>query len=316
MVNKQYKDRVFRLVFNDKRSLLELYNALNNSHYDDPGLLEITTLEDAVYMSMKNDLSFLIDHVLNLYEHQSTFNPNMPLRGLFYLSDIYRRYVACHKLNLYGSRLCTLPIPNYLVFYNGTKSAPDRTVLKLSDAFPCKTDVRPCMEVEAVMLNINMGHNLEIMERCKRLRDYACFVERVRLEIGTHRTLETAVSRAVNNCIRDGILAEFLSAHKAEVLDMVLYDYNEQEHIEMEREEAKEEGFEEGFDEGLEKGVSKGLKDALEELLSGFGPLPAQIRERIERETSSAALREWIRLSARAESVEEFVEKAGISAAP
>lgn len=104
MINKKYKDRIFRLVFNDNGSLLELYNALNNSHYDDPQLLEITTLEDAVYMSMKNDLSFLIDDVLNLY----------------------------------GSRLCTLPAPNYVVFYNGTKAAPDRSLLKLSDAFPAE----------------------------------------------------------------------------------------------------------------------------------------------------------------------------------
>lgn len=304
MVSKQYKDRLFRLVFNDKGSLLNLYNALNNSHYEDPELLEITTLDDAVYMSIKNDLSFLIDNVLNLYEHQSTFNPNMPLRGLFYLSDIYRKYVTAHKLNLYGSRLCMLPVPNYLVFYNGTKAMPDRTVLKLSDAFKCKNRKQTSMDMEAVMLNINMGHNHEMMERCCKLKEYACFVERVRLRLRTSDPLEAAVHEAVSSCIRDGILAEFLSAHKAEVLEMILYDYNEQEHIEMEREEAKEEGF------------TEGLKAVLKDFLSSLGPLPELLNELIDQEDSSPTLKDWIRLSAKAESIEEFIDRAGISLTP
>ena len=158
-VNRIYKDRLFRLVFSDRRNLLELYNALNGSHYEDPEALEITTLEDAIYMSVKNDLSFLIDNVLNLYEHQSTYNPNMPTRGFFYLADVYRKYVEQRKLNLYGSRLAKLPLPQYLVFYNGLKSEPDRVVLKLSDAFACPEGMKPCLEFEAVMLNINLVHS-------------------------------------------------------------------------------------------------------------------------------------------------------------
>lgn len=182
------------------------------------------------------------------------------------------------------------------------------SLLKLSDAFPGGDGVRPCMELEAVMLNINLGHNLEIMERCRKLKDYACFVEHVRVGIGSGHTLEEAVREAVRRCIQDGILAEFLSEHKAEVLDMILYDYNEQEHIAMEREEAKEEGYREGRTEGIERGISQGLQDTLKDFLSSIGPLLVQLVEIIENEASPSTLRDWLRLSARVESIEEFTK--------
>ncbi len=91
--NRKYKNTVFRMLFSDKVNLLSLYNAINDSNYTDPNQLEIVTLENAVYMGMKNDLSFLIDTSLFLYEHQSTYNPNMPLRDLFYISSEYQKLV-------------------------------------------------------------------------------------------------------------------------------------------------------------------------------------------------------------------------------
>lgn len=220
--------------------------------------LEITTLDDGVYLSMKNDLSFLVNGVLNLYEHQSTYNPNMPVRGFFYLADVYRKYVVEHKLNLYGSRLAKLPSPKYLVFYNGRKEEPDRKILRLSDAFQGGRNAEPCLELCAVMLNINLGRNQVLMERCRTLKEYAQFVDRVRRMIAETGALESAVDCAVEDCIRDGILENFLSSHRAEVLDVILTDYNEQEYIAMEREEAWEEGRAEGLTEGLSEGLSEG----------------------------------------------------------
>ncbi|MDO4556077.1 MAG: hypothetical protein Q4B70_13155, partial [Lachnospiraceae bacterium] len=150
-VNRQYKDRLFRFIFRDKASLLQLYNAINGTDYQDPDALEVNTIENAVYMSMKNDLSFLIYSILNLYEHQSTWNPNMPLRNLLYISDLLKRYITQKKLDLYSSRLIKLPTPQAIVFYNGTKEEPERQVLRLSDSYEV-SGKEGCLELSTVVL--------------------------------------------------------------------------------------------------------------------------------------------------------------------
>lgn len=237
--NSQHKDRLFRLIFREKRHLLSLYNAMSGNDYEDPEELELTTLEDVIYIGMKNDVSFLLDDVLNLWEHQSSFNPNMPIRGLSYLARLYQRFIEEHRINIYSSRLQKLPLPQYVVFYNGLREEPDRLELKLSDAFFRKSgsDLLPCLEVRAVMLNINWGKNRELMEQCKQLREYAQFVARVRGGVKEGLDAEAAVNAAVDSCIQDGILREILSAHKAEVIAMFLTEYDEEKHMAMEREE-------------------------------------------------------------------------------
>ena len=109
--DRKYKDRLFRLVFSDKKDLLDLYNAVNGTDYQNPEELEVNTLENVLYLSMKNDLSFLIDAELNLYEHQSTCNPNMPMRGFLYFGDLYSAYIALREINLYSSTAKQFPIP-------------------------------------------------------------------------------------------------------------------------------------------------------------------------------------------------------------
>ena len=226
--NHKYKDRLFRLVFNNKRDLLDLYNALNNTCYENPNDLEVNTLEDAVYLSMKNDISFLIGETLNLYEHQSTYNPNMPLRGLIYLARLYDGYVETKNINLYSSSLKKLPIPQYFVFYNGTKEQPDETILQLTDAFESVSDNRqPCLQCTAVMLNINYGHNLALMEKCQRLKEYSIFVDTVRIQCKKTSDPRHAVTKAVDICIEKEILRDVLVKHKAEVISMVLTSFNQ-----------------------------------------------------------------------------------------
>ena len=134
-VNKQYKDRLFKLVFKAKKDLLELYNAINDTNHDNPDDIEINTIEDVVYMGMKNDVSFLVCDILNLYEHQSTFRRNLPLRGLFYFARLHQKIVGNEK-KLYSSKRIELPYPQFIVFYNGTANEPERQVLELNDAFP------------------------------------------------------------------------------------------------------------------------------------------------------------------------------------
>ena len=150
--NRLYKSRLFVMIFEDKRNLLELYNAVSGKHYEDPELLEINTLENAIYMSMRNDLSFLIDPRLSLYEHQSTYSPNLPLRFLLYLADLLSEMTKDE--NLYGSRKVQIPPPRFVVFYNGEEKQPDRKILKLSDLYAVAEEEHK-LELEVLMLNIN-----------------------------------------------------------------------------------------------------------------------------------------------------------------
>ena len=105
-VNRQYKDRLFKLIFRDKKDLLQLYNAVNNTEYDNPEDIEVNTLEDVIYMGMKNDVSFLLTDILNLYEHQSTFNPNLPLRGLLYFARLFQNGARKKMQHFNVVRLC------------------------------------------------------------------------------------------------------------------------------------------------------------------------------------------------------------------
>ncbi len=175
------------MLFNDRERLLELYNAVSGRDYRDPGSLTINTLENAIYLSMKNDISFLIDFRLSLYEHQSTYNPNMPLRFLFYLADLYS--AMTQGKNRYGVTRISLPTPEFVVFYNGEDEQPDRQELRLSDSY-------------------------EIMD----------------------------AERAITECIQEGILREFLEKNRAEARAVSIYEYNEEEHMRMEREEFFEKG--------------------------------------------------------------------------
>ncbi|MCB5459547.1 hypothetical protein, partial [Mediterraneibacter gnavus] len=200
------------MLYQDKKELLDLYNAISGKHYEDPELLEINTLENAIYMTMRNDLSFLIDFRLSLYEHQSTYSPNLPLRDLFYISDLYSGMVKDE--NLYGIKLVQIPAPQFVIFYNGMKEMPDRTVLRLSDAYSVKEE-NPALELTAVMLNINRGHNEKLKGLCKSLKDYSEYTARVR-EYADTMPISEAVEQAICECIQEGILAEFLKQNRAE----------------------------------------------------------------------------------------------------
>ena len=125
-VKRNQKDTVFRMLFREKKELLKLYNAMSGGNYTNPDELEIVTLENALFMSTKNDLAFLIDMRLQLYEHQSTWNPNMPYRFLNYVVDEYERLLA--DKNIYGGKLLTLPTPKFVVFYNVREGKSEHVV--------------------------------------------------------------------------------------------------------------------------------------------------------------------------------------------
>ena len=237
-VNRIYKDRLYKMIFNDKSELLKLYNAINGTHYDDPAMLTITTLDNAIYMTMENDLSFIIDMRLALYEQQSTVNPNLPLRFLMYITDIYSAYTK--DMNIYGSKKVQIPLPSFVIFYNGVKSQPDRTEFLLSELFHPTTD-QPALELKAVMLNINKGHNQELMNACHTLRDYSEYVARIRT-YSAEMPLTDAVEKAITECTHENILRDFLLKNRAEAKAMSIYEYDEEKTLRMFREEGYEDG--------------------------------------------------------------------------
>ena len=238
-----YKDSVFRMLFKEKPELLSLYNAIYGTEYDDPQQLEVTTLDNAVYMNLKNDISCILDFRLALLEHQSTFNPNMPLRYLMYVADLYQKLTL--ELDIYSSRQIMLPNPSFVVLYNGEREQPEKRVLCLSDSYSWKGERDTALELKVLQLNINEGYNQDIVTRCPALSEYTQFVSRVRKNQKTMPVPE-AVDHAVKSCIRDGILTDFLRKNRAEVVKMSIYEYDEEKHFRTLREEGREEGLEEG----------------------------------------------------------------------
>ena len=242
-INRAYKDSVFRMIFREKKELLSLYNALYGVSHNDPDGLEVVTLENAVYMGLKNDISCILDFHLALLEHQSTYNPNMPLRSLMYVADLYQKLTA--ELDIYSARQIKLPNPGFIVLYNGEKEQPEKKVLCLSDAYSWKGENK-ALELKVLQLNINKGYNENIVSRCPALSGYIQFVSRVR-ELQKKYPIAEAADQAVKECIRDGILEDFFKKNRAEVWKMSIYEYDEEKHHRTLREEGREEGRKESI---------------------------------------------------------------------
>ena len=280
-LNTKYKDRLFRLIFREKKELLELYNAVNESHYTNPDDLEITTIEDAVYMGMQNDLSFIIGDEMNLYEHQSTFSPNLPLRGLFYFSAVYKAYIEPVKHKLYFDSKLEIPFPQYIIFYNGIEKKPERQELKLSTLFVGNGKGKtPALECTALMLNVNYGQNKELMERCKTLKEYAQFIAIIRRNLAENMKHREAVEQAVDECIRNDILADILRKNRSEIVDSILTEWDENEYREFLKEESWKEGCEAGRNAGRIEGRSEGIEMMIQSCIE-FGIDRQKICEKI-----------------------------------
>ncbi len=290
MKKSNYKDSMFRMLYLDKKELLSLYNAVNGTQYTNEDELEINTLRNAIYMNIKNDVSFLFNFQVNLYEQQSTVNPNMPLRDLFYVSDLLQNYVK--DFDLYGRGLVKIPAPRFIVFYNGKEKQPECKVYKLSDAFSKKQD-EPELELIVTVLNINAGNNAELLGRCKTLREYMQYIERVR-KYAMQMPIEEAVECAITECIEEGILAEFLKRNRAEAIKVSIYEYNEELHLANVRRE--------GYEEGMVHGIAQSILGLLEDL----GNVSEEVRIIIGEQTEEETLTKWLKLAARSKTLDEF----------
>ena len=313
-MQRNYKDTVFRMLFNNKEALLSLYNAINGTHYERTDDLEIITLENAVYMAMKNDIAFILGLYMNLYEHQSTLNPNMPLRDLFYIAKQMEKVVIDDTL--YSSRVVKIPTPKFIVFYNGVDACEERRILKLSDAFQ-KKEEEVDLELKVLVLNINAGMNRQIMESCQTLKEYSIYVERVR-KYRAVMPIEQAVEKAVTECIGENILADFLKKQRAEVVAMSILEYNEEEEIKKIRASERRGGYDDGWNAGRIEGEAAGRtegeaigkleerKRVILEILEQKGKITGALKEKIQNQNDMTVLKDWLQKACTIESIEEF----------
>ena len=243
-VNREYKDRLFSFIYGsaeNKEWTLDLYNAVNGTDYTDPSEINITTIREVLYLGMRNDVSFIITDEMSLYEQQSTYCPNMPLRLLQYSGNLYEKYITERKLNKFGSTLLQLPAPRLVVFYNGPQELDDEVILRLSDSFPegAKSDI----EVSVRMININRGRSLRLMSECRTLKEYSWLIAEIRDNLKAME-IDNAVDKAIMEMPDDYTLKPFLKAHQQEVKDMLMTEYNEAEAMELFKEDGRKEGRE------------------------------------------------------------------------
>ena len=274
-----FRDRLFKFIFgNDKfkKWTLMLYNALSGSHYTNVNDLELRTLEDVVYMSMKNDVSFFIDGRFIFLEQQSTHCPNMPARFFLYVAMAYQAIIQKKENQIYAEILVDLPLPKCICFYNGPDEKEDRSVLKLSDAFKKGVEKRagtsgsdeflkPDIEVLVTMLNINYGHNKKLLDACRPLKEYSWFCEAVRENRKHLKDLEKAIDKALETMPKDFVIRPLLIANKAEVKQMCLTEYNEAETLHSIALVHEAEGEARGEARGIEIGRFQNLAELVDD---------------------------------------------------
>ena len=301
--NREYKSRLFGFIFGreeNKEWTLALYNAVNGTSHKNPDDITINTIEDVVYLGMKNDLSLLVSENVTMYrslrvfEQQSTINPNMPIREYMYSGKLYDKFIYSAKLHRYGRKLMPLPIPKLVVFYNGEDPQEDEVMLRLSDAF--KEEIRrglqsnqpdlpkskfeaevervykeadPDVEVKVRMININYGRSESVLEASNPLQGYAWLIDQVRQN---QKTMEIgpAVDKAILDMPESYVIQPFLHGHRSEVKDMLITEYDEEKTMRQFREEAYEEGREEGRAEGREEGRQEMILNNIRNLTETF----------------------------------------------
>ena len=244
--NRRYKDSVFVDFFgedkNAKVNFLSLYNALHGTKLDTSTELEPLRLEQVMYMAFRNDVACLIDgKIIVLIEHQSTVNENMPLRFLQYAARLYEHIQ--NPRDRYLRRLKKIPTPEFYVFYNGEEDCPESTTLRLSDAFMTIPE-KPCLELVVSVMNINYNRGSEILHTCKPLKEYTLFVDAVRRH--TKLDSENGFRNAINECIQNDILREYLQRKSKEVMNMLIAEYDYDVDIAVQREEEREIALQEG----------------------------------------------------------------------
>ena len=264
MSKPKYKDSMFRDYFNDRTRLLSLCNALLGTHFNNPDELEINTLDGVFFSQIKNDLSCLIQNrLIIIIEHQSTINENMPLRMLFYITELLRRRFKGKHRQLYNEQLIQLPKPEFFVIYNGNAPEEDYRELKLSSAFESEDSM---LELLVKVYNVNAGRNEDLVRRCKYLNNYCIFINRVRYNLGTGMNIKEAIVEAVRYCKSQDVMKEYLESKEGELIDMIDFEFDINEAKEVWREEAEARGMAIGEARGEAKGKAEALRNIMQTL--------------------------------------------------
>ena len=246
---RNHKDNVFCLLYRDKKNLLSLYNAMNDTSYENEEELEVVTLEEAICMKMRNDAAFVIDSTLNLYEQQASVNPNMPLRDLYYVTEELKKIAPPGRLH--RTTKVRIPAPRFVVFYNGSADRPERMTYRLSELFS-REEKEPELELVVTAVNINPGCSRELLYKCESLGGYMAFVEKVRNKLAAELKVEEAVRQSVNECISEKILEDFFWEHREEIVEMGIYEFDQELHDQVLREDGEAIGMEKGRREAIE----------------------------------------------------------------
>lgn len=260
-LNREYRDSVFRMLFNDKKKLIELYNAVFDTDYGPDTPIDIKTIEDVLFVHMKNDIAFTLDNkFIVLTEHQSTINPNMPVRNLIYLSTILQKMYK--KAEFYQTVPLPLPQPEFIVFYNGSRKMPEYQELKLSDSFLGQKKEKYALDLTVKVFNINIKEDEGILARSATLSQYSRLVEKIKTAALDGEVSERIMSLIFKECINEGILPEFLTEHGLEVINMLFKEFTEEEREEL----YTQSGYKMGLADGLEQGRAEGETSGAEKM--------------------------------------------------
>ena len=238
-VNRNFKASVFTHLFGEPKNELDLYNAFSPIQFPPDTPVIDLTLTDALYMGRVNDLSFSIGgKLLIFFEHQASLSENMPLRFFIYCGRVYEKIID--NSVMYSEQRVKIPSPEFYVLYNGIKPFPERKVCRLSESYERPDGGEAPLELVVTVYNVNKGFNSDIISRSNNLYGYVTLVSKTREFESLGMERQEAVEAAINGCIREGILAEYLKNNASEVSNMLLQEWNWEDAKTVWQREAKE----------------------------------------------------------------------------
>ena len=283
--NRKHKDSLFVDYFSKdrdwKQHFLSLYNALHGTDLQvETTRLERVNLEQVLYMDYYNDIAVMVnDQFIMMIEHQTTINPNMPLRLLEYVSRIYGNMID--SKSKFSTQLIPLAKPEFIVFYTGKENIPPETHLHLSDAFKLNHIQNSELSLELVVkvCRINGKEPNQIVSQCSDLEQYVQFLKLI-AEAKADGQVKP-LTRAIREAVRHNVLKDYLERKGGEVLSILMTEYDYATDIAVKQEEAYAIGRNEGILVGLERGIERGIEqgahqkalETAQNLLSmGFSP--------------------------------------------
>ena len=273
MTNRKIRDTVFCHFMSNESHLLSLCNALNDTGYDESSNITINTLEGSFFSNIKNDISFLLKNLMVvLIEHQTTINPNMPLRFLSYVDELYKRYTSTSHKKIYGNDLIKIPAPEFYVFYDGTDTSFEQQTLKLSDAFETQSDK---LELTVHVYNLADGMNDKLKRKCLPIGEYSIFSNAYKHFRQQKMEIDHAVDAAIKYCLENNVMVDYLKNNQKEVIDMFGFEWNEKEEREALLEIGEERGRFEGKIESI-KELMRNLNLSPEKAMTALGIAPSE----------------------------------------